>query len=466
LNSDKRRLIQELYKIDAIQFGEFILKSGIKSPFYIDLRRVVSYPSVMKLITRLFTDAISGCNFDLITGIPYTALPMAAQLSARINKPLIYPRKEVKSYGTAQQIEGVFAKGQQCLVIDDVMSTGESKIEINEILAENGLGVKYFVVLIDRSSKGREFLEKKGFSLISILNISDILEVLQEEKSISKDHLNAVSAFLSYNAIDKKPPLQLRFKNSLNMKTGQLFTRMMEKKSNLVLSLDVDNQKDFFNILEKTADHIVMVKTHVDIIKDFSDSFPSRLQQLSQDKGFMVFEDRKFADIGSTVQKQFHKGIYKISSWADFITVHMIPGPGILDGLFEDESEKNCSSFLLAAMSAKGNLITENYSRQVIDLARKYSKNVSGFIGFGKTKEILQRLKNKIPSDMMMLTPGVHLESIGDGLGQQYVTVEQAIAGGSDAIIVGRGIYGTGDPGEKARIYQERAWTAYEKNNF
>jgi len=455
-----------LHKINAIQFGEFILKSGIKSPFYIDLRRVVSYPSIMKLITRLFAEAISNLSYDLITGIPYTALPMASQLSSKVKKPLIYPRKEVKSYGTAQQIEGVFKPGQECLVIDDVMTTGESKLEISETLKENGLIVKHFLVLIDRSSNGKEYLEKNGYFLISILTIADILKILEEEKSITKSQLNAVSTFLSYSAHDKKISKQKYMANTLNQKTSLLFNQMVRKKSNLILSLDVDNQKDFFEILEKTADHIVLVKTHVDILKNFSLSFIERLQRMSQDREFMIFEDRKFADIGSTVQKQFHSGIYRISSWADFITVHLLPGPGILDGLFSEKSKKNCSAFLLADMSAKGNLISDNYTRQVIDLARKYDQNVSGFIGFGTSKEKLMKLKNKIPSDMLLLTPGVHLTSKEDGLGQQYVTVDQAIQGGSDGLIVGRGIYADRDPGEKARIYRETAWQEYEDINF
>jgi uridine monophosphate synthetase len=466
LNSNKRRLICDLFKINAIQFGEFILKSGIKSPFYIDLRRVVSYPVIMKQITKLFADAISNLKFDLITGIPYTALPMASQLASKVNKPLIYPRREVKSYGTARQIEGVYKPGQKCLVIDDVMTTGESKLEIGEILEESGLTVKHFLVLIDRSSKGKETLEDHGYSLTAILSISDILKILEEEEYISKNQLNTVSTFLSYRAQDKKISKQKFLDNAKNDKTRLLFKTMVAKQSNLILSLDVDNQKDFFDLLEKTADHIVMVKTHVDILSDFSVSFIDRLLGMSRDRNFLIFEDRKFADIGNTVQKQFHGGIYKISSWADFITVHMIPGPGILDGLFSEKKGKNCSAFLLAAMSAKGNLISENYTRQVIDIARKYEKNISGFIGFGNTEKKLLKIKNKLPSEMLLLTPGVHLIKKGDGLGQQYVSLEQAIRGGSDCIIVGRGIYNDKDPAEKALNYKESAWQEYEKANF
>ncbi len=465
LNSDKKKLVLELHQIGAIRFGEFILKSGMTSPFYIDLRRVVSYPSIMKMITRLFTEAVLHLSYDLITGIPYTALPMASLLSAKVCKPLIYPRKEAKSYGTAQQIEGIYREGQKCLVIDDVMTTGESKIEIAETLKAAGLHVENFIVLIDRSYKGRQYLEENGYKMDSILSISDILEVLDEEKLITKDQLNAVSRFLLYDVSGSKMTYSQRMAGCTNPSTKTLMQRIEEKQSNLILSLDVDNQETFFSVLDAVAEHVVMVKTHVDILRDFTPQFIQTLKKKANEYDVLIFEDRKFADIGSTVKKQFRGGVYTIAEWADYITVHLLPGPGILKGLYDDNPPR-CSAFLLAAMSAEGNLITDNYTRRVIDIATQFKENVSGFIGFGKTEKELRKLKNKIPDDMLLLTPGVHMEQKGDGLGQQYVSVEEAIRGGSDAIIVGRGIYGAENPAKKAAEYRKKAWEAFRTYNF
>jgi uridine monophosphate synthetase len=298
-----------------------------------------------------------------------------------------------------------------------------------------------------------------------VITIADILHVLEEQKLITKDQLNAVSRFLSYDTVSRKrKSLRERMEKSQNPLTNQLTELIMKKKSNLILSPDVDTQDRFFSILEQVADEIVMVKTHVDIIRDFSPSFVSRLQSLSEKSGFMIFEDRKFADIGSTVRKQFREGIYRIGDWAEFITVHLLPGPGIMRGLFEG-MERSCSAFLLAAMSAEGNLLSENYARQVINIANQFKEHVSGFIGFSESEQGLQRLKNKLPEETLLLTPGVHLESSGDGLGQRYVTVEQAIRGGADAIIVGRGIYAAQNPEQSARAYREKAWNAYIKQS-
>jgi len=460
LNSLKRKLILALHEIGAIKFGSFKLKSGLTSPFYIDLRLIVSYPKIVDLITRLLQDAVEDLGFDLITGIPYTALPIASVLSSKLNKPLIYQRKEPKAYGTGKSIEGVFKKGDRCLVIDDVMTTGESKIEIAEALMNAGIIVKDFVIIVDRSFDGNAFLAKHNFKLTSIITINEIVETLFEESFLTAQQKGAVENFIQTDhSIVADSSLDSISDLSSNAATNRLIRKMIEKKSNLIVSLDVDNQGTFFDILEKVADEIVMVKTHVDIINDFNEEFVTRLKELSLEKNFLIFEDRKFADIGSTVRKQFFEGIYKIAEWADFVTVHSLPGSGIVKGLFED-TNTTCSSFLLAAMSAKGNLISDTYTRTTIAMGSENKDYVSGFIGFAKNEEDLKKLKAKIPQDMLLLMPGVNLDSKGDKLGQQYVTVKQAIAGGADAIIVGRGIIASDDPQKEAARYRSEAWDA------
>jgi uridine monophosphate synthetase len=463
LNSLKRKLTLALHEIGAIKFGSFKLKSGLTSPFYIDLRLIVSYPKITGLIVRLLQDTVEDLNFDLITGIPYTALPVASVLSTKLNTPLVYQRKEPKAYGTGKSIEGVYKNGDTCLVIDDVMTTGESKIEIAEVLLAEGMVVKDFVIIVDRSFEGSAFLGKYNFNLHAILSINEIVETLFEESFLTAQQKSAVENFIETDHRD----VSGRSLDSIsdvcsNSLTNKLIHKMIEKKSNLIVSLDADNQHDFFDILEKVADDIVMVKTHVDIIKDFDDAFVNRLKELASQKNFLIFEDRKFADIGSTVRKQFLSGIYKIAEWADFVTVHSVAGEGILKGLF-DGTDVNCSAFLLAAMSAKGNLISDTYTRTTIAMGAENNKFVSGYIGFAKNEEDLRKLKTKLPQDMLLLMPGVNLDVKGDNLGQQYVSVKQAIAGGADAIIVGRGIIASDDPQKEAARYRKEAWDAMEK---
>lgn len=463
MNSLKKELVLALHKIGAVKFGTFKLKSGLTSPFYIDLRLIVSYPKIVEMICTLLADKIKDVKFDSLTGIPYTALPIASVLSGKLNVPLIYQRKEPKAYGTALSIEGVFKKGETCLVIDDVMTTGESKIEIADAFKDAGIIVKDFVIVVDRSFDGDGFLNKHGYNLISVVTIKEMVQILLDESKITNDQKKAVESFMQMDVSNPATNLKAVSEASKNPLTNRLIKTIAEKKSNLVISLDVDNQKEFFKILEDVADEIAMVKTHVDILNDFDDGFVSRIKQLAVDKNFLIFEDRKFADIGSTVRKQFTEGVYKIADWADFVTVHSLPGEGILTGLF-DGTNSNCSAFLLAAMSAKGNLISDTYSRTTIQMGANNSNWVSGFIGFAKTVDDLKKLKTKIPGDMLLLMPGVNLESKGDKMGQQYVTVKSAIDGGADLIIVGRGIIAADNPKEKAALYRREAWQALKEN--
>ncbi|MCF7824895.1 MAG: orotidine-5'-phosphate decarboxylase [Candidatus Marinimicrobia bacterium] len=461
---EKQNLILDLHRIGALKFGEFKLKSGASSPFYIDLRSIISYPEIVKNIVSLLKSEISNCKFDVITGIPYTALPLAAQLSLELNTPLVYQRKEVKAYGTGKLIEGHFKQGQTCLIIDDLITTGESKFEAAEAMEQAGLTVHDFVCLIDRSYNGSEVLAKQGYQLISIVTVADMIEVLTTKGLLDAQLASKVSDFV--NQPVEKPQLSLsqRLRETKAPLTRKLMETILRKKSNLILSLDVEDTKTFFEILDATGPEIFMVKTHVDIIKDFRGDFVPRLKGLAEKYDFLIFEDRKFADIGSTVRKQFRSGVHRIAEWAEYVTVHMIAGEAILDGLFGD-LEVPRSGFLLARMSAKGNLISETYTRQVIEIGKSRKACVSGYIGHGVNAEDIKRLRNKIPQDQLLLMPGVNLDSGGDGLGQQYLSVESAIEGGADAIIVGRGIIASENPAIEAKRYRDSGWKAFKSRD-
>ena len=455
----KEQFVLELQRIGAIKFGKFTLKSGLVSPFYFDLRDMISFPKLLDGVVNLLVEKIKDMDFDVLTGIPYTALPIASLVASKLNKPLVYMRKEEKAYGTGKSIIGKFPKGAKCLVIDDLITTGASKIETAEAYEKEGVIIKDFVVVIDRSSNGKEDLAKKGYELHSLISLEEILSLLQDKDLISVEKVQEVREFTASisKPVDEK-------KDITNPLTKKLISKINEKRSNLVLSLDVTTQKEFFEILDEVGPEIVMLKTHVDILDDYDENCIPKLQEYSRKYDFIIFEDRKFADIGNTVKHQYRNGIYKISDWAEFITVHMVAGEGILKGLFD--GIENRSSFVLARMSSKGNLINETYSRKCFEVARKYPNVVSGFIGHGKDVEDIKRFKSKFPTGMLLLTPGVKLERGSDAMGQQYITVEDAIQGGADCIIVGRGIIKAKDRKKEAKIYRERAWNEYEKLNI
>ena len=147
------QLAQDLVDSQCVRFGQFKLKSGIMSPIYLDLRRLVTHPQILKRVAQAYAVTLKELAFDRLAGIPYAALPIATAIALEIDRPLIYPRREAKDYGTKAVIEGDYQAGETIVVIDDLATTGGSKIEAIQKLEEAGLeGARHRGV--DRSRAG------------------------------------------------------------------------------------------------------------------------------------------------------------------------------------------------------------------------------------------------------------------------------------------------------------------------
>lgn len=191
-------LAEKLYEIGAIKFGEFKLKSGKISPIYIDLRIIPSFPSVLDYVTDAYISVIEAnrIEFNKIAGVPMSSIPLAAIVSYKLKAPLLYVRKEQKSYGTMKSVEGVIVKGELVLVIDDVATTGSSILEASQKLREAGAIVKDAAVLIDRQEGARENLEKNNIKLYSFANLQEVILALRKKGLIDDDTFENVVDYL------------------------------------------------------------------------------------------------------------------------------------------------------------------------------------------------------------------------------------------------------------------------------
>ncbi len=192
-------LSQNLYQIGAIKTGQFTLKSGMISPVYVDLRNLISYPEILDKVTDELLKLTSPLEFDCICGVPYTAIPLATLLSQKTKKPMLLRRKEVKTHGMRKTIEGVFEKGQKCLVVEDIVTSGLSLLETIKALEDVDLQVSDAITLIDREQGGKAYLLKQGYHLHSLTTLIKVLDRLEYAEMLEHDKVASIKNFIRKN---------------------------------------------------------------------------------------------------------------------------------------------------------------------------------------------------------------------------------------------------------------------------
>jgi uridine monophosphate synthetase len=175
----KEKLMRAFIETECFRLGDFLLKSGRRSPFYIDLRRLISDPFSLSLAAEAYAVLASGLDYDRIAGIPAAALPLATAACLRIGKPLVWPRMPAKEHGTGNKVEGTFRQGDRLLLLDDLITTGASKLEAAAILRAEGLVVSELAVLIERGRQGRIDMAGAGIRLHAFLHVRELFAVCQ-----------------------------------------------------------------------------------------------------------------------------------------------------------------------------------------------------------------------------------------------------------------------------------------------
>jgi uridine monophosphate synthetase len=179
-----------------VQFGDFVLHSGAHSPVYVDLRRLASYPVALQEAAQHYASLLERLAYDRLAAIPYAAMPIGTAVSLLTGDPMIYPRREAKAYGTRRQIEGEFREGERIVLLDDLISSGGSKLEALAPLLEAGLVCSDVVVLINREQGGAEDLARHGYRLHAAVTLRQLVAALEEDGKVSAADAARVREYL------------------------------------------------------------------------------------------------------------------------------------------------------------------------------------------------------------------------------------------------------------------------------
>ncbi len=184
-NFNTESLVLTLFDIGAVRLGQFKLHSGQLSPIYLDLRLLVSYPEALRQATAVYRAILEKLTFDRLVGTPLAGLPIGTAVALEMNRPLIYPRQRAKSYGTGKLIEGTWEKGETAVILDDLITSGDSILQTANILEEAGLNTSDAVVLIDRQQGGAQTVRQRNIALHAGITLSQALAILENNSRIT-----------------------------------------------------------------------------------------------------------------------------------------------------------------------------------------------------------------------------------------------------------------------------------------
>jgi uridine monophosphate synthetase len=199
--SAKKEVSLALFDYNILSFGQFTLKSGIVSPYYIDLRMLQSHPKAFHAVVNIYSELVADLDEDIfLAGIPEAGIPLATAVGYQTKRPLIQPRAKIKQHGKGKLVEGDWKPGDKVAIIDDLVAKGDSKIEALEQFRQAALEVTGFYLLVDREMGGLRVIEESGYTAEVAMTISEIVHILGKEGKITEAQKQEIADFTKANS--------------------------------------------------------------------------------------------------------------------------------------------------------------------------------------------------------------------------------------------------------------------------
>jgi len=193
----KAELCRILTKIGALKFGTFKLAGGKISPYYIDLRIVPSFPEAFQKVSdyyiALIKQDLGTDSFERIAGVPTAGMAFASLIAYHLRKPFLYSRQQVKTHGRGRKVEGIIMPGDRILLVDDLITSGQSLRKAASAIRSEGGVVNNAVVLVDREEGGNENLAKDKIKLYYLLKVSEAADKLYQMGTITEEEYKTIT---------------------------------------------------------------------------------------------------------------------------------------------------------------------------------------------------------------------------------------------------------------------------------
>ncbi len=164
-------LREMLMDLNVVQTGDFVLASGKRSSYFVNIKRASTDPAVLREIAKAMAPYVDDRK---IAGMALGAVPLAVAVALETGRPYVMVRNEAKDHGTKELVEGEVHEGDEFVIVEDVATTGGSTLRVVHALREKGARVSRAIVVVDREEGAASALSSSGVELISIFKAKDL----------------------------------------------------------------------------------------------------------------------------------------------------------------------------------------------------------------------------------------------------------------------------------------------------